>query len=461
MQKKNSNYLVLPDYLNYHNWKIINNLININYMFSQKILQSTVIYFFLFTALLSEIIAQSGNRISVHDPCIIKRGEYYYIFSTGDRININRSTDLLNWKSVGSVFSKIPAWGVQEVPGVSNIWAPDIFLYKGKYYLFYSLSTFGSNNSRIGLAVNTTLDPNDSSYNWIDEGKVIQSKTSDNFNAIDPNIVLDQTGRIWLSFGSFWNGIKLVELDSNTFKPIQNYNLYSIASRSGGAIEAPYIVFKNGFYYLFVSFDFCCQGVNSTYNIRVGRSQDITGPYLDSKGTKMMSGGGTLLLSGDSRWKGPGHCAVLLQEQGDWLIYHAYDTENNGRPTLRISRLNWNTDGWPVVDTEVNVEELINLPGSYFLFQNYPNPFNPSTTINYSIPAVGTRHPADAGQVVVSVQLKVYDVLGCEVATLVNEQKSPGNYQVQFNSSGLASGVYMYIIQAGNYFLAKKMIVLK
>ena len=191
-------------------------------MFSQKILQSTVVYFFLLIAPLSESIAQTGNSVSVHDPCIIKSGEYYYVYSTGDRINIFRSPDLLNWKSMGSVFDKIPEWGVQEVPGVSNIWAPDISLYKSTYHLYYSLSTFGSNNSRIGLATNTTLDPNDSAYYWIDEGKVIQSKSSDNFNAIDPNFVKDETGRIWLSFGSFWNGIKLVELDTNTCKPKQN-----------------------------------------------------------------------------------------------------------------------------------------------------------------------------------------------------------------------------------------------
>ena len=424
-------------------------------MLYQKILQSIVVYFFLLIAPLSVTIAQTGNSVSVHDPCIIKSGEYYYVYSTGDRINIFRSTDLLNWKSMGSVFDKIPEWGVQEVPGVSNIWAPDISLYKGKYHLYYSLSTFGSNNSRIGLASNVTLDPNDSAYHWIDEGKVIQSKSSDNFNAIDPNFVKDQTGRIWLSFGSFWNGIKLVELDTNTCKPKQDYQLYSIASRSGGAIEAPYIVFKNGFYYLFVSFDFCCQGVNSTYNIRVGRSLEITGPYLDSKGTKMMSGGGTLLLYGDNRWKGPGHCAVLLQEEADWLVYHAYDAENHGRPTLRISRLNWSADGWPFVDTQVDIEDQIILPDAYILYQNNPNPFNPTTIISFSIPNVETTRR------VVFTTLKVYDTLGCEVATLVNGDKSPGNYKVEFNAGGLPSGIYFYQLRAGNFVLTKKMILMK
>ena len=168
----------------------------------------------------------------------------------------------------------------------------------------------------------------------------------------------------------------------------------------------------------------------------------------------MTSGGGTLVLSGDNRWKGPGHCAVLLQEEGDWLVYHAYDAENHGRPTLQISRLNWNTDGWPVVDNTVDVEELINLPDDYLLFQNNPNPFNPTTTINYSIPAVETWHA-------MSVQIKVYDTLGNEITTLVNEQKFPGNYKVEFNASGFSSGIYFYQLHAGNFISTKKMILVK
>ena len=260
---------------------------------SRRLSLATVFFLYFLLASASENAAQTGSITFVHDPCIIKCNEYYYIYSTGDRIDIRRSVDLLNWKFLGSVFDSIPAWGVEEVPGVSNIWAPDIFYHNSTYYLYYALSTFGSNHSRIGLATNVTLDPDNPDYKWIDKGKVIQSDAGNNFNAIDPNVVIDKADRIWLSFGSFWDGIKMVELDSNTWKPKQNYKLYSIASRSGGAIEAPFIVYKNGYYYLFVSFDYCCRGVNSTYNIRVGRSIAITGPYIDSNGTAMMKGGGT------------------------------------------------------------------------------------------------------------------------------------------------------------------------
>jgi arabinan endo-1,5-alpha-L-arabinosidase len=423
---------------------------------SQKLSLSAVFIFCFLLISESEIAAQTGSITFVHDPCIIKCNEYYYIFSTGSRIDIRRSADMLNWKFIGSVFDSIPAWGIKEVPGVSNIWAPDIFYHDSTYYLYYALSTFGSNHSCIGLATNLTLDPGDPNYEWIDRGKVIQSGVGDNFNAIDPNVTMDKDNRIWLSFGSFWDGIKMVELDSNTWKPEQSYKLYSIASRSGGAIEAPYIVYKNGYYYLFVSFDYCCNGVNSTYNIRVGRSKEITGPYIDSSGIAMLKGGGTHLLSGDNRWKGPGHCAVLLQENNDWIIFHAYDAENHGVPTLRILPLDWDSavgmdsqNGWPVINTSLSVGELITIPDKYCLYPNYPNPFNPVTIIKYAIPRSGL------------VTMKVFSLLGQEVETLVNQDQRAGEYKIKFNASQLASGIYLYRIQSGSYSLTKKMILLK
>lgn len=417
--------------------------------FSQKLSLSAVFFFYVLLASASDIAAQTGSVTFVHDPCIIKCDKYYYIYSTGNGIDIRRSADLLNWKFIGSVFDSIPAWGVEEVPGVSNIWAPDISYHDSTYYLYYALSTFGSNHSRIGLATNVTLDPDNPNYKWMDKGKVIQSDAGDNFNAIDPNVAMDKENRIWLSFGSFWDGIKLVELDSNTWKPRQNYRLYSIASRSGGAIEAPFIRYKNDYYYLFVSFDYCCRGVNSTYNIRVGRSKEITGPYIDSNGTAMMKGGGTLLLSGDPRWKGPGHCAVLLQENTDWLIFHAYDAENHGIPTLRILPLDWDSNGWPMINTSLSIEDVITIPDDYFLYPNYPNPFNSTTFIKFSVPQ--TQH----------VTLNVYDLLGKEVAILVDEIKPAGTYSVEFNASRLTSGIYIYNMQAGTFSENRKMILLK
>jgi len=413
----------------------------------------------LILVLANSSLAQTGDVRFVHDPCIIKSGDYYYIFSTGDRIEMRRSDDLQNWQRLNQVFESIPEWGVQEVPGVSNIWAPDIFYRDSTFYLYYSLSTFGSNRSRIGLATNKTLNPDSPDYQWIDKGKVIGSNSENNYNAIDPNVAEDNEGRLWLSFGSFWSGIKLIELDTTTMKPYTDAPIHSIAQRSGvGAVEAPFIIFKNGYYYLFVSFDFCCQGVNSTYKTMVGRSNEITGPYNDRNNVSMTSGGGTLVISSDERWKGPGHCAVLLDGKENLLVHHAYDAEANGVPTLRIEKLVWDEDNWPVMEntTAMDEEKQSSIPGTFALSQNYPNPFNPITKINYSI-----SHTS-------FVLLKVYDNLGKEVAILVSGEKTAGNYEVEFDGSALPSGIYFYRLtvlskygKAGNFSETKKLMLLK
>jgi arabinan endo-1,5-alpha-L-arabinosidase len=189
----------------------------------------------------------------------------------------------------------------------------------------------------------------------VDQGKIIGSNAGDDWNAIDPNVVLDDHDKPWLSFGSFWGGIKLRKLDPATGKlSPADQTLYSLASRPRtkelpGAIGAPLIIRKNDYYYLFVSFDFCCRGKDSTYNIRVGRARRVTGPYVDRSGKPMMEGGGTLVVAGGGRWAGPGHCSVLQDKSGEMLFYHAYDTQWRGVPTLRIAPLQWDAEGWPSV----------------------------------------------------------------------------------------------------------------
>ncbi len=184
---------------------------------------------------------------------------------------------------------------------------------------------------------------------------MIGSNPSDDWNAIDPNVVFDEQDQPWLAFGSFWGGIKLRKLERTTGRlSSQDQTLYSLASRPRsselpGAIEAPNIIRKNNYYYLFVSFDFCCRGKDSTYNIRVGRSRRVTGPYFDRSGKPMMEGGGTLVVAGAGRWAGPGHCSILQERDGDRLVYHAYDTEWRGVPTLRISSIRWDAEGWPTI----------------------------------------------------------------------------------------------------------------
>lgn len=226
--------------------------------------------------------------------------------------------------------------------------------FNGLWHLYYSGSTFGKNRSVIGLATNKTLDQKSPDYAWIDKGLVIDSNASDNWNAIDPALTLDADGTPWLAWGSFWSGIKLRKLDATTGKPASDSTLLSIAGRPHtaatlfGAIEAPYIVRRADYYYLFASFDQCCQGLNSSYNIRVGRSARIDGPYVDRDGVALMSGGGTPILSGGRRYKGPGHNALFREKNIDYLVYHAYDTALAGKPVLRIEALGWDAQGWPI-----------------------------------------------------------------------------------------------------------------
>ncbi len=173
---------------------------------------------------------------------------------------------------------------------------------------------------------------------------------TDNFNAIDPNLVTDQDGQRWLVFGSFWSGIKMRRIDSTTGKlAADDTTLYSLASRPGStAIEGAYITFHDGYYYLFVSFDFCCRGVDSTYRIMVGRSSTITGPYVDRDAKPMLEGAASQVLAGSSRWRGPGHNSIFIENGVYWLVYHAYDADLNGSPVLHIEALQWDKDGWPV-----------------------------------------------------------------------------------------------------------------
>ncbi len=306
-----------------------------------------------FTPLTAGILNLQGFTQRIHDPVLAAENGRYYVFSTGSRLIVICSDDMIEWTWCGRVFDQNPDWLTAAVPGLGagDLWAPDISYFNGKWHLYYAGSTFGSNRSAIGLATNVTLDPESPDYRWQDEGLVIASRLSDNWNAIDPNFVLDGDGQPWLAFGSYWSGIKLHKLDPATGKlAADDTTLYSLAQRVGGntAIEAPFIIQHGGYYYLFVSFDACCQGAASTYNVRVGRAEKITGPYVDQAGIPLLQGGGTLILSAYDRWRGPGHNGIYQDEAGtDWLVYHAYDAKEVGIPKLRIEAIRWDEAGWP------------------------------------------------------------------------------------------------------------------
>ncbi len=307
---------------------------------------AVIIVFTGHTLQTSSAIGQEGDVEGVHDPCIIKEGAYYYVFSTRGGIMVRKSADLKNWKRDGMVLSGVPAWAKSRVPAAKDLWAPDISFFGGKFHLYYSVSSWGKNRSCIGLASNKTLDRESPHFRWVDEGLVIDSMPGrDKFNAIDPNVAFDQDGTPWLSFGSFFSGIQMVRLDQKTGKP--SGSPFGIAGRNGGAIEAPFIIRRGEYYYLFVSFDQCCKGVDSTYKIMVGRSRNIAGPYLDDMGRKLLDGGGTLVLAGYGRFRGPGHNSVLQEGNHDYLVHHFYDAVNRGRPTLQIRPLTWGKDDWP------------------------------------------------------------------------------------------------------------------
>lgn len=307
----------------------------------------------------------TGNY-GVHDPVMARQGDTYYVFCTGDNIPFKKSTDMHYWWYPDHhVFpSGPPDWTWEEVPDFDgNIWAPDISYFNGKYHLYYSISSFGSNHSCIGLATNTTLDPDDPNYEWVDSGgPVVRSYSYNSYNAIDPALFIDDSGpetTYWLSFGSFWSGIKMRRIDPDTGYPLSSDpTLYSIANRYYGAIEAPFIVYRNGYYYLFVSFDYCCRGVDSTYNVRFGRATSVTGTYYDRDGVSMMSAGGTQLTWPDDDWKGPGHNAVFLDNDGRyWLVHHAYPVPYGWPSYMRIHELFWTPDGWPSL-TEPNCADV-------------------------------------------------------------------------------------------------------
>ncbi len=303
----------------------------------------------------------TGDLSPVHDPSIIQdRSGGYHLFTTsqkGERaglIHWRTSPDLVTWTFKGAVMPDFPAWVLNAVPQARGAWAPDISYVGGRYLLYYAVSTFGSNHSVIGLMTTPTLDTADPAFGWADEGLVISSDKGNDYNAIDPNHVIDADGRHWLAFGSFWSGIKLIELDPQTHKPKDaKAKPKAIAGRaSPGAIEGAVILPRGGFYYLFASYDFCCRGVNSSYYTCVGRSKAIDGPYADSGGLAMLKDGGTLVLDArmdkTGRFKGPGGASILHCGDKDIIVYHAYDGDKNGMPTLRMQVLDWSADGWPV-----------------------------------------------------------------------------------------------------------------
>ena len=294
------------------------------------------------------------RAIGTHDPSMIHVANSFYLFGTGGLLNVRSSTNLAQWGNAGTVFSALPAW-IKTALGetIADLWAPDVSYVNGTYRVYYAGSTFGSNHSVIGLATNTTLDRQNAAYSWVDQGLVIESNAAgskDDWNAIDPNATMDAAGNWWLVFGSFWSGIKLRRLDTASGKlSATDTTLYGLAAHSGG-IEAPSIISHNGYYYLFVSYDACCKGVDSTYRTMVGRASAITGPYTDVNGKAMLQGNALQLLAKDGRYIGPGGGTAFRDGDQYFYAYHYYDGQMNGASQLMLRPIGWKND-WPELGT--------------------------------------------------------------------------------------------------------------
>ena len=309
----------------------------------------------------------------VHDPVMAKEGDTYYIFATGMGVQKMTSTDRKNWTvHADPVMSVIPQWAHDSVPGFTHhVWAPDVIQWHGRWWMAYSCSTFGKNGSAIGLLSTRRL----ASGLWNDEGCVVTSREKrDNWNAIDPNFVIDDKDQPWMVWGSFWDGIQLARLDTTMHiakgcRPqtiARRFNLNSKGSKNAlpfnpnppknptsdfagpNAIEAPFIFKHDGWYYLFVSWDYCCQGSKSNYRVAVGRSKTVDGPYLDRRGIDMRFGGGNLFIEGDKKeFEAAGHCAAYHIDDQDIFICHGYSIAHNGASILIQRSISWTEDGWP------------------------------------------------------------------------------------------------------------------
>ncbi len=300
----------------------------------------------------------------VHDPVMAYEDSTYYIYATGMGIQQMTSKDRKTWTVLPNpVMTVIPGWTTDSVPGFGNhVWAPDVIKWHGRWWLSYSCSTFGKNGSAIGLLSTRSLRSN----MWKDEGCIVTSKAKrDEWNAIDPNFVIDDaTDTPWLVWGSFWDGIQLARLDSTMHiakgeKPRTIARRYATnykpsepnpTSRFAGtnAIEAPFIFKHGGYYYLFVSWDYCCRGAKSNYRVAVGRSKTVAGPYLDREGKDMAQGGGTLFIQGDKKeWEAAGHSAAYTFGNEDIFVCHGYSATRNGAAMLIQKPIYWTADGWP------------------------------------------------------------------------------------------------------------------
>jgi arabinan endo-1,5-alpha-L-arabinosidase len=294
--------------------------------------------------------ATASRGVTARDPStIVREGDTFWCFFTGRGVPSLHSKDLVTWERGPRVFDKATEWIATEVPKNDGVyWAPDLMKVGDQWLLYYSVSSFGAMHSAIGLATNPTLNPKEPAFSWTDHGPVVQSRDGGDFNAIDPAVFLDDDGKLWLSFGSQWSGLKLVELDPRTGKRLKpDEPMVSLAA--GSPIEAVWLYKRKGLYYLFINRGTCCSGDKSTYHIMVGRSATIHGSYLAKDGARLLDGGGTMVLDTKSGpLTGAGHAGIVEKDGKSWFSCHfEADDRMGGKATLGVMPVQWSDEGWP------------------------------------------------------------------------------------------------------------------
>ena len=299
--------------------------------------------------LVSPLLALDGDP-GMHDPStiVVHEGKFY-AYGTGGGLPMSMSDDGWTWRRAGSLMQALPGGRPgQEViaRGGNNTWAPDVIRSGDRYFVYYS-APGTQPKAAIGLLVGRTLDPNSPDYKWEDGGPVVWSDGVEDSNAIDPGVFRDPTnGSLWLTYGSYFGYIRLVELNPRTGKRL-NPQARPINIAING--EASIMIFRDGWYYLLMTRGSCCAGTNSSYNIRMGRARKVTGPFVDNLGIDMLQGGGKLFLGSGGRYIGPGHFGLLDLGDGvqKFSMHYEADLDRGGISVLDIRPLLWR-DGWPV-----------------------------------------------------------------------------------------------------------------
>lgn len=308
------------------------------------------------------------GELKVHDPVMIKEGDSYYVFGTG--ISSKKSVDKINWQNDKGVFTKgeVLDWWKKDIPEHKGIlWAPDIHFRDGKYHLYYSVSAWMNFNSSIGYATNVTLDKNNPNYKWEDHGLVISFKNGgEGVNVIDPNVFVDKDGKLWLLYGSYQQGLRMVELNSKTGKLLDEKNpkLIKLSSHLG---EGVFLIKGPEYYYIFASRGICCKGIDSNYQMVMGRSKNIEGPYLTKEGKSWVDDNYSLFLAGDEKEPGRGHNGFFAEKDTTYIVYHAYTRSAEGKSLLNIKPLYMTADQWPTVEPTNTPFQMVDFQKKVFI----------------------------------------------------------------------------------------------